>query len=81
MNGLAEVLLWGTRVGAVSQPDAETTATFQYDSDFVRSGIELSPLEMPLAGGRRYRFPALTRELPGLPGCSPTRSPTATATR
>lgn len=69
MNGLAEVLLWGTRVGAVSQPDAETAATFEYDSDFARSGVELSPIEIPLASGRRYRFPALANEsFAGLPG-------------
>ncbi|HEX7245536.1 MAG TPA: type II toxin-antitoxin system HipA family toxin [Solirubrobacterales bacterium] len=69
MNGLAEVLLWGTRVGAVSQPDAETAAAFEYDPDFARSGIELSPIEMPLVGNRRYRFPALSSEsFAGLPG-------------
>jgi len=69
MNGLAEVLLWGTRVGIVSQPNAQTAATFEYDADFVGSGIELSPVEMPLAAGRRYRFPALAEEsFAGLPG-------------
>jgi serine/threonine-protein kinase HipA len=69
MNGLAEVLLWGTRVGLVSQPNAQTAATFEYDADFVGSGIELSPVEMPLAAGRRYRFPALAEEsFAGLPG-------------
>ena len=69
MNGLAEVLLWGTRVGIVSQPDARTAAAFEYDPDFAQSGIELSPIEMPLATGHRYRFPSLAEEsFGGLPG-------------
>jgi len=69
LNGLAEVILWDTRVGAVAQPDGEPIATFEYDPDFARSGVELSPIEMPLIGGRRYRFPALSEEsFTGLPG-------------
>jgi serine/threonine-protein kinase HipA len=69
MNGLAEVLLWGTRVGALSLPTDERIATFEYAPDFAASGIELSPLEMPLAAGRRYRFPGLSLEsFEGLPG-------------
>jgi serine/threonine-protein kinase HipA len=69
LNGLAEVILWGTRVGAVSQPDREPVATFEYDPDFSGSGIELSPIEMSLVSGRRYRFPALSEEsFAGLPG-------------
>jgi len=69
MNGLAEVLLWGTRVGAVSLPPGEQIATFEYDPDFSESRVELSPIEMPLVAGRRYRFPALAEEsFGGLPG-------------
>jgi serine/threonine-protein kinase HipA len=69
VNGLAEVLLWGTRVGAVSLPAGERVATFEYAPDFAASGIELSPLEMPAAAGRRYRFPRLSPEsFEGLPG-------------
>jgi len=64
----SEVWLWGTRVGAVTLPEGERFASFEYDPDFQRSGIELSPLMMPL-GGRIYRFPALAPEsFHGLPG-------------
>lgn len=43
-------------------------AAFQYDPDFAQSGIEISPLMMPL-GDRVYEFPALPREtFHGLPG-------------
>lgn len=64
----AEVWLWGTRVGAVTLPPGERFASFEYDPDFQRSGIELSPLMMPL-GGQVHRFPALAFEsFHGLPG-------------
>jgi serine/threonine-protein kinase HipA len=69
VNGLAEVVLWGTRVGAVSLPAGERIATFEYAPEFAGSGIELSPLEMPGAAGRRYRFPRLSPDsFAGLPG-------------
>lgn len=64
----SEVWLWGTRIGAVTLPQGERFASFEYDPDFQRSGIELSPLAMPL-GGQVYRFPALALEsFHGLPG-------------
>lgn len=68
MSSLAEVRLWGTRIGAVSLQDGEDVADFQYSGEFLGSGIELSPLVMPLSG-RVYRFPALPRgTFHGLPG-------------
>jgi serine/threonine-protein kinase HipA len=43
-------------------------ATFQYDPEFARSGIEVSPITMPL-GDRIYTFPALPpATFHGLPG-------------
>lgn len=64
----SEVWLWGTRIGAVTLPAGEQFASFEYDPDFQRSGVELSPLMMPL-GGQVYRFPALALEsFQGLPG-------------
>lgn len=48
--------------------DGAETATFEYDSAFSESGIEVSPLTMPLSA-RRYSFPALRSEtFRGLPG-------------
>lgn len=64
----AEVWLWNSRIGAVTLPAGERFASFEYDPTFQRSGIELSPLNMPL-GGAVYRFPALpTQSFHGLPG-------------
>ena len=68
MSTFAEVVLWGTRIGVVEQPDDERIATFQYDSDFLRSGVEVSPLTMPLAQAP-YSFPTLPLvSFHGLPG-------------
>lgn len=68
MNTVAEVMLWGTRVGTVSLADGDTVASFEYDGRFQSSGVQLAPLTMPL-GGQVYRFPALAGEtFHGLPG-------------
>lgn len=68
MSNLAEIKLWGRTIGAVSLEDGGEVAAFEYDSAFARSGIELSPLTMPLSH-RVYRFPELPRKtFLGLPG-------------
>ncbi len=55
-------------IGAVSLEDKTATATFEYDRAFIRSGIEVAPLMMPLSS-RLYSFPALHPEtFHGLPG-------------
>jgi len=65
---IAEVRLWGRTIGAVSLEDGRDVAAFQYDPAFARSGIELSPLKMPLSE-QVYQFPALPRAtFHGLPG-------------
>ena len=64
----AEVRLWGRMIGAVSMGDDQHFAAFQYDPAFARSGIEVSPITMPL-GDRIYTFPALPpATFHGLPG-------------
>ena len=68
MTTVAEVRLWGRTIGAVSLGDGEQFAEFQYDPAFAQSGIEVSPLTMPLAT-RVYRFPELApNTFHGLPG-------------
>jgi serine/threonine-protein kinase HipA len=65
---LAEVNLWGSRIGAVRQDAPETVAVFEYDPRFLESGIEPSPLRMPNRAGL-FEFPALPRgTFGGLPG-------------
>ncbi len=64
----ANVMLWGRRIGAVSWVPERDLGVFQYDPKFVTSGIQVSPLTMPLRE-RPYEFPALAREtFSGLPG-------------
>jgi len=68
VSTLAAVRLWGTRIGAVSMPDDGRVAAFQYDRDFLASGIEVSPLVMPMRS-EPYTFAALNLEsFHGLPG-------------
>ena len=65
---IAKVQLWGRTIGAVSLDAGRDVAAFQYDREFARSGIELSPLTMPLSE-QVYEFPALPRNtFHGLPG-------------
>src|SRR5580698_1729506 len=65
---VAEVKLWGRTIGAVSLEDGGQYAAFQYDRDFARSGIEISPINMPLTE-RIYTFPQLPpKTFHGLPG-------------
>jgi len=64
----AAVTLWGTRIGVVSMYDDSGVATFQYEPEFLDSGIEVAPLAMPLRAAP-YSFPALDPDsFHGLPG-------------
>lgn len=54
----AEVYLWGTRIGYVAQESVSDIAKFNYDLNFIRSGIEVSPITMPLSE-RIYSFQGL----------------------
>jgi serine/threonine-protein kinase HipA len=65
---VAAVTLWGSRIAAVSIEAGARYATFQYDPSFVRSGIEIAPVQMPLRA-QPYRFPGLPEDaFSGLPG-------------
>lgn len=68
MTTIAEVRLWGTSIGAVSIDDSSNVAAFEYTKEFVRSGIEVAPIAMPLSESI-YIFPELPRvTFHGLPG-------------
>lgn len=69
----ANVNIWDHYVGAVLWDDTTGTGVFEFDSRFVNTGLDLSPLRMPLRelqrGNRIFRFPALPRDTyHGLPG-------------
>ena len=64
----ARVILWGTDIGAVSWIEDRGIGIFQYAPAFIPSGIEVSPLEMPL-GEFPYEFPDhRSNSFRGLPG-------------
>ena len=58
-----EVRIWGNTVGAVALAPNLGYFAFEYDSRFVKSGIELAPLVMPLAEARE---PFIFVDLPEL---------------
>lgn len=64
---LVEVIAWGRTVGALAPGRTRNAYVFEYDPAWVRSGIEISPIHMPLSG-RRFTFPNLPQEtFQGLP--------------
>ncbi len=68
MATVAEVRLWGRTIGAVSLEEGARIAAFQYAPAFLASGIELSPIAMPLSR-QVYQFPSLPQvSFHGLPG-------------
>ncbi len=65
---VAEVRLWGTKIGTLAFDPETGLGSFEYTPDFLDSGIEVAPITMPLSR-QVYRFPALSREsFHGLPG-------------
>lgn len=64
-----EVWAWGKRVGAVAPDPKIGFNAFAYDPSWLRTGIELAPLHMPL-GDRIFIFPNLPEptfhRLPGM---------------
>lgn len=67
----AFVNIWNMRVGAISWNPNTGLGTFQYDQSFLKSGINLSPILMPIENGDiLYEFPENRNRLTfkGLPG-------------
>lgn len=54
------VSLWGERVGTIVESSRRGVFAFRYEKGFLRSGIEISPLMMPLRA-EPYAFPDLPR--------------------
>lgn len=68
MTTVAEVRLWGSRIGAVSLEDGADAAVFAYEPGFIGSGVQPAPIMMPLGPGV-FSFPDLPRRsFHGLPG-------------
>lgn len=73
MVDVAEVKIWGNRVGAVSWDESRKLASFEYDPAFLQKGLDIAPIKLSLHdarfGRRIYSFPELDRKtFMGLPG-------------
>jgi len=65
---VATVRLWGHDVGAVAWNAARGVGDFEYEPEFIRRGLQVAPLTMPLRSGV-LSFPELNRDTyHGLPG-------------
>lgn len=58
MDNLAEIKLWGERVGALAYDPETGVSTFEYAASWRETGIEIAPLHMPLSV-RKYQFSQL----------------------
>ena len=68
MTTLVEFKLWGSTIGAISLESGADVAAFQFTPAFAKSGIEVSPIVMPLSD-RVMMFPNLSHTpFHGLPG-------------
>ncbi len=76
MVDVAEVKIWGEQAGAVRWHPERQLASFQYTKKFLASGMDLSPIKMPVGNGDQiYSFPELRKAkdesvstFKGLPG-------------
>ncbi|GAB5561922.1 MAG: type II toxin-antitoxin system HipA family toxin [Synoicihabitans sp.] len=66
-NLFADVFFEGQKAGVAFWDAPRRTAVFEYTPEFVRTGVELAPLQMPLRRGP-YAFPNLPESFGGLPG-------------
>jgi serine/threonine-protein kinase HipA len=73
MNTTAKVKIWGQDVGAVAWNDNLGYASFEFYDNFLKKGLDLSPLKMSIeevrTGKKIFSFPSLRNETYyGLPG-------------
>lgn len=71
-----EIWIWDQLAGAVLWDESEQLGSFEFNRDFLSSGLDIAPVKMPLDQGTRiYSFPELRRSrgdvfdtFRGLPG-------------
>lgn len=68
----ALINIWNTRVGAVAWDTDTALGAFEFEPSFLKLGLDLSPVKMPVAGAERriFSFPELrnSNTFRGLPG-------------
>lgn len=69
MVDVAKVRLYGKDLGTFSWNPSRNVALFEYDASFASTGLEPSPIMMPVRPGRIYSFGNINRDtFYGLPG-------------
>lgn len=69
MVNVAKVRLYDKELGTIHWIESRQVAEFEYSQEFISTGIEPSPIIMPVSPGRVYSFPDLGKEtFKGLPG-------------
>ena len=73
MIAIADVKIWNHKVGVVLWDQQRNYGVFEYDKQFFKTGLDLSPIMMPVADAQRGRkvfsFPQLNPDtFKGLPG-------------
>ena len=57
---VAEIWIWDQLAGAILWDESKQLGSFEFDQKFLRSGLDISPIKMPLSGGNQiYSFPEL----------------------
>ncbi|PZX49357.1 type II toxin-antitoxin system HipA family toxin [Algoriphagus chordae] len=72
----AEIWIWDKLAGAILWDESEQMGSFEFNQNFLSSGLDISPIKMPLTQGNRvYKFPEIRKSrgdvfdtFKGLPG-------------
>lgn len=70
MISIAIVKIWNEKVGTVTWNSETEVSLFQYDANFIKYGLQLSPIQLPLNEYKTFSFPELknSETFKGLPG-------------
>ncbi len=72
MNSVSQIKIFNKKVGAVAYDNEKGTALFEFEDSFLKSGLDLSPIKMPIknAKGKIFSFVELSRSntFKGMPG-------------
>ncbi len=69
MRGIVDVWLWGTKIGSLGYAPGQTRiATFEYEPDFMESGIQVAPIHLRYPPSR-FSFDGIGfKSFQGVPG-------------
>lgn len=67
---IVDILLWGSHVGSLVWDERRDVAVFEFSDKYRHTGLDLSPLKLPINGGRTiFSFPENKNNcFKGLPG-------------